>query len=87
MAPAESSDTSRVEAPARPPRQNLSDQLADAEAAYAMIVKRAEEWGIDTGRIGMIGFSAGAGLTMHSTLNSQAMDLAFIGPIHGGMGS
>lgn len=85
-APAESSDTSRVEAPARPPRQDLSDQLADAEAAYAMIVKRAEEWGIDTGRIGMIGFSAGAGLTMHSTLNSQTMDLAFIGPIYGGMG-
>ncbi|MDR8394437.1 hypothetical protein NC796_25045 [Aliifodinibius sp. S!AR15-10] len=34
----------------------------------------------------MIGFSAGAGLTMHSTLNSQTMDLAFIGPIYGGMG-
>nr|WP_310688606.1 dienelactone hydrolase family protein [Aliifodinibius sp. S!AR15-10] len=43
-------------------------------------------WGVDTDRIGMIGFSAGAGLTMHSTLNSQTMDLAFIGPIYGGMG-
>ncbi len=34
----------------------------------------------------MIGFSAGAFLTMHSTLNSKAMKLAFIGPIYGGMG-
>ncbi|AWW32901.1 alpha/beta hydrolase [Echinicola strongylocentroti] len=68
------------------PRRGLSDQLEDAEAAYAMIVERAEEWGVDTDRIGMIGFSAGAGLTMHSTLNSETMDLAFIGPIYGGMG-
>jgi acetyl esterase/lipase len=70
----------------RPPIRDLSDQLEDAEAAYAMIVERAEEWGIDTNRIGMIGFSAGAGLTMHSTLNSQTMDLSFIGPMYGGMG-
>lgn len=73
------------EAPPRP-RRNLSDQLEDAEAAYAMIVERAEEWGVDTDRIGMIGFSAGAGLTMHCTLNSVTMDLAFIGPVYGGMG-
>ena len=70
----------------RPPRWDLSNQLQDAEAAYALIVKRAEEWGVDTTRIGMIGFSAGAGLTMHSTLNSKTMKLAFIGPIYGGMG-
>lgn len=79
-------DTSQNAGPPRPPRWDLSDQLEDAEAAYAMIVDRAEEWGVDTQRIGMIGFSAGAGLTMHSTLNSQTMELAFIGPIYGGMG-
>ncbi len=72
-------------APARP-QTDLTNQLEDAEAAYAMIVKRAAEWGVDTSRIGMIGFSAGAGLTMHSTLNSKTMKLAFIGPIYGGMG-
>lgn len=72
--------------PAPPPQRNLSNQLQDAEAAYAMIVNRAEEWGVDTSRIGMIGFSAGAGLTMHSTLHSKTMKLAFIGPIYGGMG-
>jgi acetyl esterase/lipase len=85
-APAPSSDASKETAPARPPQQDLSNQLEDAEAAYAMIVKRAKEWGVDTDRIGMIGFSAGAGLTMHSTLNSKTMKLAFIGPIYGGMG-
>jgi acetyl esterase/lipase len=76
----------RATAPARPPAMNLSDQLEDAEAAYALIVKRAREWGVDTTRLGMIGFSAGAGLTMHATLNSKSMHLAFIGPIYGGMG-
>ena len=33
----------------------------------------------------MMGFSAGAGLTMHTTLNSEKVDLAFIAPIYGGM--
>lgn len=84
--PAKSSDTSKDGAPPSPFRLDLSNQLEDAEAAYDIIVKRAEEWGVDTTRIGMIGFSAGAGLTMHSTLNSQIMNLAFIGPIYGGMG-
>ncbi len=71
-----------------PPRRmqwDLSNQLTDAEAAYAMMVERADEWGIDPDRIGMMGFSAGAGLTMHCTLNSEKMDLAFIAPIYGGM--
>jgi acetyl esterase/lipase len=72
--------------PPRPPRPDLTNQLADAEAAYALIVSRAKEWGIDTNRIGMMGFSAGAGLTMHCTLNSKTMKLAFIAPIYGGMG-
>ena len=72
--------------PPSPPRRDLSNQLEDAEAAYALIVRRAGEWGVDTTRLGMIGFSAGAGLTMHCTLNSKPMKLAFIGPIYGGMG-
>lgn len=72
--------------PPRPPQIDLSNQLADAEAAYAMIIKRSAEWGVDTTRLGMIGFSAGAGLTMHCTLKSERMQLDFIGPIYGGMG-
>jgi len=78
-------DGQKEAAPARP-RWDLTNQQADAEAAYAMILKRAKEWGVDTARLGMIGFSAGAGLTMHCTLNSRAMQLDFIGPIYGGMG-
>lgn len=74
-------------APPRPPRPSLDNQLADAEAAYALIVKNAGKWRVDTSRIGMVGFSAGAGLTMHSTLNSKTMKLAFIAPIYGGMGA
>jgi len=75
-----------VAMPPSPPRWDLSNQLADAEAAYAMILSRAAEWGVDPSRLGMIGFSAGAGLTMHCTLQSKTMKLAFIGPIYGGMG-
>jgi acetyl esterase/lipase len=67
------------------PSWSLPNQLEDAEAAYELIVERADEWGVDTDRLGMIGFSAGAGLTMYSTLNSEIMELAFIGPIYGGM--
>ena len=80
------SSTSNTATPSPAPQRDLSNQLADAEAAYAMILNRAKEWGVDTSRIGMIGFSAGAGLTMHSTLHSKKMKLAFIGPIYGGMG-
>ncbi len=83
----QSDDSPGEEEPPRRPRWDLSNQLEDAEAAYAMIVDRAAEWGVDTSRLGMIGFSAGAGLTMHSTLHSETMDLAFIGPIYGGMGA
>jgi len=64
---------------------DLSNQLEDAEAAYNMIVKRSDEWKVDVNRIGMIGFSAGAGLTLHAALKSESMKLAFIGPIYGGM--
>ncbi len=72
----------------RPPGMpDLSNQLEDAEAAYALIVKNADKWGVDTNRIGMMGFSAGAGLTMHSFLHSKTMKFAFIAPIYGGMGA
>ena len=64
---------------------DLTNQLADVEAAYALIKSRAKEWNVEMTRIGMMGFSAGAGLTMATTLQSK-VDLAFIAPIYGGMG-
>lgn len=66
--------------------RDVTNQLEDAEAAYAMIVERAKEWNVDVNKIGMMGFSAGAGLTMATTLQSKKVDLAFIAPIYGGMG-
>lgn len=72
------------ERPARP-QWNLKNQLEDAEAAYALIKSRAKEWNVDMKKIGMMGFSAGAGLTMATTLQSKKVELAFIAPIYGGM--
>ena len=72
------------ERPARP-QWNLKNQLEDAEAAYALINSRAKEWNVDMKKIGMMGFSAGAGLTMATTLQSKKVELAFIAPIYGGM--
>lgn len=85
VTPREEGEAAPAPAPERRMAWSLDNQLEDAEAAYALIVKNAEKWGVDVSRIGMIGFSAGAGLTMHCTLNSEVMDLAFIGPVYGGM--
>ncbi len=73
-------------APPKRPSWDLSNQLADVEAAYALINSKSKEWNVDMKKIGMMGFSAGAGLTMHTTLNSKKVKLAFISPIYGGMG-
>lgn len=64
---------------------DLKNQLADVEAAHALIKSRAKEWNVDMKKLGMMGFSAGAGLTMATTLHSDKVDLAFIAPIYGGM--
>lgn len=75
---------------ARPPRPNPADamaalapQIADARAAFAMIRQRAPEWRIDRDRVGMVGFSAGAMLTLATTLTAQDTKPAFIGLIYG----
>jgi acetyl esterase/lipase len=81
------SDENKTEQPPRRPRWDLSNQLEDLEAAYALITNRAKEWNVDVNRIGMMGFSAGAGLTMATTLQSKKVNLAFIAPIYGGMGA
>ncbi len=81
------SDKNKKDQPPKRPRWDLSNQLEDVEAAYALITSRAKEWNVDVNRIGMVGFSAGAGLTMATTLESKKVDLAFIAPIYGGMGA
>ena len=79
-------------AAARPPRPNpqmamagLAPQIADSRAAFALVRKRATEWHVDPDRVGMIGFSAGAMLTMATTLNGEDAKPAFIGLIYGSL--
>lgn len=64
---------------------NLAPQIADARAAFALVRRRAAEWHIDPDRIGMVGFSAGAGLTMATTLSGNDAKPAFIGIIYGSL--
>jgi acetyl esterase/lipase len=75
---------------ARPPRPDpdkamagIAPQLADARAAFALVRTHAAEWHVDPNRIGMIGFSAGAMLTMTTTLSGGDAKPAFIGNIYG----
>jgi acetyl esterase/lipase len=72
---------------ARPSPAEMADriapQIADAEAAFALVRDNAAKWHVDPGRIGMIGFSAGAMLTMATTLHGGDAKPAFIGNIYG----
>ena len=61
----------------------IAPQIADANAAFALVRANAAKWHVDPDRIGMIGFSAGAMLTMATTLNSREAKPAFIGNIYG----
>ena len=70
----------RLEAPAVP---SLAPQLADSRAAFALVRKRAAEWHVDPTRIGMVGFSAGAMLTLQTALRAPETKPAFIGIIYG----
>lgn len=74
----------------RPPRPDpaqmmagLAPQIADSRAAFALIRSRASEWGINPDRVGMVGFSAGAMLTMATALAGEDAKPAFIGNIYG----
>ena len=61
----------------------LEPQIADSRAAFALVRRRAGEWRVDPDRIGMVGFSAGAMLTMATALAGQDAKPAFIGNIYG----
>ena len=73
---------------ARPPGQQdpavaLAPQIADARAAFALVRERSSQWKVDPDRIGMIGFSAGAMLTLSTALHGQDAKPAFIANIYG----
>jgi acetyl esterase/lipase len=61
----------------------LAPQVADARAAFALIRRRAAQWHVDPDRVGMVGFSAGAMLTLATTLAGGDAQPAFIGTIYG----
>ena len=62
---------------------SLAPQVADARAAFDLVRSRADEWNIDPDRIGMLGFSAGAMLTMTTGLADTGAEPAFLGDIYG----
>ena len=64
-------------------RETLAPQIADARAAFALVRSKATEWKVDPQRIGMLGFSAGAMLTMATTLHGEEAKPAFIGNVYG----
>ncbi len=56
------------------------DELADMQRAIRLVRSRAKEWGIDTARLGVIGFSAGGEVAALSAMhfdngNENASDL------------
>jgi len=61
----------------------ITPQITDARAAFALVRRRAAEWHVDPNRVGMVGFSAGAMLTLATTLAGQEAKPAFIGIIYG----
>ena len=56
----------------------LAPQIADSRAAFALVRQRAAEWRIDPDRVGMIGFSAGAMLTLATTLGGDDAPPLFV---------
>jgi acetyl esterase/lipase len=68
---------------AGPARSPIVLPLEDTTAAFRLVRARAKEWNVDPDRIGMMGFSAGAGTTMAATLQSTENKPAFIAPIYG----
>jgi acetyl esterase/lipase len=90
--PRELAEFARPGTPAPPPRASpdaaatgLAPQIADARAAIARVRARSKEWHVDVDRIGMVGFSAGAMLTMTTALAGGDAKPAFLGDIYGPM--
>ena len=50
--------------PRRDPREPHREPLQDSQRAIRLVRKHATEWGIDTKRVGILGFSAGGHLTI-----------------------
>ncbi|MCW3848706.1 alpha/beta hydrolase [Sphingomonas sp. LB-2] len=63
----------------------IAPMIADSRAAFALVRAHSAEWKVDPKCIGMVGFSAGAMLTMATTLAGEDAKPAFIGTIYGSL--
>jgi len=78
------SGAGRPPAPTGPGAESpFANQVEDAEAAFALVRARAQDWRVDPDRVGMAGFSAGAMTTLATTLSSSSARPAFIAAIYG----
>jgi acetyl esterase/lipase len=68
---------------AQDPSLALAPQIADTRAAFELVRSRAKEWNVNPDKVGMVGFSAGAMLTLSTTLYASDVNPAFIGIIYG----
>jgi predicted amidohydrolase/acetyl esterase/lipase len=57
--------------PGEPERQPAPGALLDAQRAISLVRSRAEEWGIDPERIGVMGFSAGGHLAVMTAISFE----------------
>lgn len=72
--------------PTAPPSISEPRATLDALAALKLVRANAGKWAVDAGRVGMIGFSAGAMTTLNAALEGKGGDRpAFIGYVYGPM--
>jgi acetyl esterase/lipase len=56
----------------------------DGRRAVAIVREQARKWDVDPGKVGMIGFSAGAFLVVDVAMTPRAAPMAFVAAIYGG---
>ncbi len=70
------------------PPESIRDARAaaadDGRRAAQIVRERAKEWDVDPGKVGIIGFSAGAFLVVDVAMEPRAAPLAFVAAIYGG---
>jgi endo-1,4-beta-xylanase len=67
-----------------PPSPNVEkDALEDGKRAVRLVRTRAKEWGIDPTRIGMLGWSAGANLSLNTATHSDGGNSPAPDPVEG----